>query len=165
MAYREYIWPVNPHRIVIAGQEETARISVLDEKQRVEPIGRRPRTVNGTGSFFGGDAFLQMNRLEELFGRGGSGTLFVPNFMPMQAFFEKLEIIGEAKKDIVSYSFLFVEDTRQVRRRQEAFTIALENENLFMIAGRTGCSVETLLSLNAFATPYDVPTGGRVLLG
>ncbi|UKI22190.1 MAG: LysM peptidoglycan-binding domain-containing protein [Anaerotruncus sp.] len=94
-----------------------------------------------------------------------AGALLLPGGDYFNAFFTSFEATRNAAENYISYSAQFTESqTGKSASLVCKSTVALENENAFEIAARCGVSVEKIMRLNCFKTPFDVPLGTRVII-
>ena len=106
-----------------------------------------------------------MPRLYALQSQKHAGALLLPGGDYFNAFFTSFEATRNAAENYISYSAQFTESqTGKSASLVCKSTVALENENAFEIAARCGVSVEKIMKLNCFKTPFDVPLGARVII-
>lgn len=167
IAYKGFVWPNNPERMVYTTEEETDTALLPGNGSRVERIAAQPRQVSGEGFFYGPLAQARMNELEQVFFDKSPGTLFLPGRRPMQAYFTRLTVQEQVKKDTVGYQFVFLEDSKsalQAKSTPAATTVVRQGENLYHIAHRTGIAVEELADRNTLPGCFDLREGMQVRL-
>lgn len=167
MSYKQFVWPNNPHTLTYASADGQQTVALLSGNSRVLPGAASPRIVRGEGAFYGREAQVQMNRLEQVFLEQGPGVLFLPNRRPMRAWFTELTVLEQTKKDTVAYQILFTEENgrrHESAEQERGGTIAREGESLFDVAARTGVAVEVLGTLNCLPGCFSLQAGDEVRL-
>lgn len=127
----------------------------------VQDMGRKNMKISGSGQLYGEDCAEQFERLFEVFKNSGKEVLSVPNLPSIYAVFEKLEIKGEPKPNVLEYSFVF----REIMEKKEKTVITYfdcENgQTLWDIAYKTGVKIDELVRLNPDVKFPDENLGTR----
>ena len=110
--YKNFLFPFNPQRLEITDRRQMALYHCPAGGEVVQDLGRRCRTIQGEGAFFGPQAESQLSQLRQVFALPGAGRLILPLLDDsMMAHFTQLQVIGEGSGEIIRYAFTFVEDT------------------------------------------------------
>lgn len=110
--YRNFLFPYNPQRLEILEQRQLAVYHCPAGGEVVQNLGRRCRTVQGEGAFFGPQAQEQLAQLRAVYAMEGAGRLILPLLEgSMLAHFTRLEVIGEGNGEVIRYRFAFLEDS------------------------------------------------------
>ncbi len=167
MSYQGFVWPNNPKEITYSVAEQTATALFPGGANAVDATARRPRVIQGHGSFYGPRAQVAMNELEQIFLNGRSGVLLLPNRRPLNAWMTELTVEEQVKPDQVSYRFVFTEDSNQATTQHHGYmdsTVVRPGETLFHIAARTGIPVETLGAKNSLPGCFALKEGDCIRL-
>ncbi len=165
MTYKGFVFDVNPSCIKTEMSRKTAQKTILFSTFKTQDMGFEPVKISGKGCFFGDNAKENACELMRVFKMKGSAYLFVPNFPPIRAVFNKLNVSFNSDKNCADYSFEFVEDSVGKNSRFDFnYTYAFENENLYDIANRTNVNVDKIFSCNEFENIFDVKGGDKVWL-
>lgn len=165
MAFKNFQWDNNPEKLTISVSDKLNTSIYPKWKSSVSFVAEQPKIVTGEGVFVGNDAYVKINKLEQVFNEKTAGQLFMPSMSPMKAFFTKLQIIGEPKKDCIRYAFVFTESKEESENLSDnlcSFTIVLPGENLFHIANRTGVSADTIMVFNDYIDMFSALEGDMV---
>lgn len=165
MKYKDFEFPSNPAEIEIISSSSYSNKSELNGGSIVENLSVNPTVVCGNGEFYGEGSEAYCARLQNMLKDRASGWLFVPSAPPVKAFFTEFKFGKSNKKNAVSYSFKFTEDCieKEARVKPEYIT-ACEGDNAFEIANRFSVSVNDIMRLNDFKTPFDISEGDGVVL-
>ncbi len=118
-----------------------------------------------SGRFYGQNGEAAVKRLYALQSQKHAGALLLPGGDYFDAYFTSFEATRNAAENYISYSAQFTQaQTGKSANLICKNTVARENENAFEIAARCGVSVEDVMRLNCFKTPFDVPLGARVII-
>ena len=155
MKYKDFVWPRNPKDINVVVENDVKDISIPRVGSVFQNYRRRKRVVSGMGEFFGENCFSQYKSLFELFKNSNdSSYLVIPNIDPFLAFFKSLKFLGDPSPNLLTYSFLFWEDIKDIYKNEinvkTDFYIADENENLWDISLKYNLNINDLLELNPF---------------
>lgn len=165
MQYKSFVFPSNPSKLKTTGSRRLKQVPVITGGTKVFNASAAPIKISGSGHFFGGLSVQNADKLHHLLSENDSGWLFVPNSVPICAFFESFETVCDTKNNCVSYKFSFIEDCSNRKYMHDfGYTVAQDGENVFDIAYRTKSSVDRIMEKNEFITPFDVPSGGKVVL-
>lgn len=121
-------------------------------------------TVSGEGEFTGENAFSKYKFLKEIFLKGEAKWLRIPKVKPIFAKLMALDLIQNAKENMVSYSFRFEEVAEKYIKPDEiSYAEIAEEKSLWDIERNYGVAVETLLELNPeIPDCYSVNKGGMI---
>lgn len=165
LKYKSFEFPSNPANIEILSSTNCSSSPVFAGSSVVENISVNPIVVKGSGEFYGGKCEEYCTVLGNLLECTESGWLFTPLSAPMKAYFTEFEFSKNTEKNAVEYSFKFTEDCNARKAYIELpYIIAEENENAFEIANRYNVSVNEIMRLNDFKSPFDISAGDRVVL-
>lgn len=165
MSFKDFYWDNNPEKLEISISDKLNTSLYPKWKNSVSFVAEHPKIVTGEGVFFGSDSYTKINMLEQVFDEKTPGQLFMPSMKPMKAFFNKLEIIGEPKKDCIRYAFTFTESEEMAEMLSDnlgSFTAILPGENLFDVANRTGVGTDTIMAFNDYIDMFAVWEGDMV---
>lgn len=165
MSFKNFVWENNPEKLAVTISDKMSADFYPKLTSTVSFVAQQPKIVTGEGVFFGENAYLKINLLEEVFDEKTSGQLFMPSMKPLNAFFTKLEIIGEPKKDCIKYAFTFTQDMESVEETGDvsgSITKVRAGENLFDVVNRTGVSADTIMELNDFVDMFSAREGEQV---
>ena len=182
MRYKSFIFPHNPRIYSITFSRDTAVLPVPMGHALVQDLGRRPRILRGEGEFFGPKAYDTFKELACVFHDAGPGPLYHPIWMCSSAYFTKLSLRQEPRRDYVAYRLEFQEgyfgqpSLRVLPRTASAapaparpagprsVTVA-PGDTLWAIARRNGLTLAALLARNpGIANPNLIHAGERVML-
>lgn len=165
MRYKNFEFPSNPSEIEILSSSACSSKSEIQGGSIVENVSVNPTVVSGSGEFYGEGSEEYCARLQNMLRDRESGWLFAPSAPPIKAFFTEFKFGRNNKKNSVSYTFCFTEDctNKKAYIPPESIT-ACEGDNAFEIANRFGVSVNDIMRLNDFKTPFDINKGDRVVL-
>ncbi len=151
MTYKDYVWQHNPGRIQIKWENRLSEHVLPYTGSMLERVGRKYRVITGEGAFYGADCYEQFAGLSKLFEEGGSGHLCLPGTAPIKALFKGLDMRCEPVKNLVLYRFEFWEEVIESQRtlQENGVHVVRAGETLWTIAVQYGCTVDTLLALNA----------------
>lgn len=126
--------------------------------------GASSTAVSGEGEFKGTNAFSKYKLLKELFMKGESAWLRLPKVKPLFAKLIGLNLIEDARENMVSYSFRFQEVEEKYTKPSEiSYIVADDEKSLWDIERKYGVDVKTLLELNPeFPDCYSFATGDRI---
>lgn len=165
MSYKGLNFSVNPATITIDYSKKISTKHIPFSVSRAQEVTQNPTKITGKGKYVGEDARSFARSLERVFKKTGSAYLFIPDGLPIKAFFTALNISYDAKDSAVSYSFEFVEDYNGKRDTYDfGYTMALDGENLYDISNRTGVDVATIFGCNNYKDLFSVKGGDRVWL-
>lgn len=165
MKFGEFIFPSNPCELEVALSANVSIKPIFGKSSKTDSISVNPLIVRGSGVFYGDEAentclYLQhMLRLREAY------PLFLPSYSGFNAYLTEFTYKKNAGAEYASYSFVFTERcSDKAEKRSFCFTQAQEGENAFVIAARCNVSVNDIMRLNDFMTPFDIKAGERVML-
>jgi hypothetical protein len=163
MKFKDFEFPSNPNTIEITSNRNVNINCVYGEKSVTENVSCNPTVISGSGSFFGDNADEYCTRLSRLLKIESSGWLYCPNAYPIKAFFSEFTYKVDSEKGCVQYNFTFIEDCSSKQEEKKfCYTISQKDENAFDIANREGVSVDDVMTLNDFKSPFDIKEGTTV---
>lgn len=185
MRYKEFTFPHNPRVYTISYQRDVAVQKVPMGIFSMQDLGRTCRVLKGEGEFYGPDAYDTFKELATVFYENGPGALYHPIWQSSRAYFTKLSLRQEPRKDYVAYSFEFQEgffgyaDIRRVQPSGgnqsggaqaapggdgETYTV-VAGDTLWAIAKNNGMTLQALLAINPqIANPNLIHAGEKVYL-
>ena len=107
MRFGTFEFPFNPAELKVAHRALLRESILPGGGEKVQRVGAYKRRVSGKGYFTGDAAMEDYLRLESLFGT--VQTLFMPGRAPFEAVLSELSLLGVEAKQVVGYSFTFVE--------------------------------------------------------
>ena len=165
MRFKGFSFDVNPNFIEIRHKRIISEKALLNGKSRVNSGALCPAEITGKGCFYGDNASEKLAMLEMLHEKGGAGWLYLPQGSAYKVYFKELTFSFNADKNRYDYGFVFIECMSSKKSSFDfSYTLADDGETLFQIAGRCNVSVERLMALNDFATPFSVNSGDRVVI-
>ncbi len=165
MQYKDFVFPQNPAEIKVESSGLQTVKSVNGETPFVNGGGRKPVVVSGEGSFYGDNAVTDALSLQHFLSSSESGWLIVPASPPIKAFLTSFSSVCNAVKNCVFYTFTFTEDCSHKKYGgNPKYTYAQVDENLFDVSRRTGVSIDKIMEVNDFETPFSVRNQNRVML-
>ncbi len=165
LKYKEFEFPVNPDSIEISSSSNCSSKPVFGGNSNVENVSVNPIIVSGNGEFFGESAREYCACLQNLLKRKESGWLFVPSSPPVKAYFTEFKFSRNTKRNSISYFFVFTEECSDRKsERLFKYTYAEKDENAFELANRCNVSVNDIMRLNDFKSPFELTEGDRVVL-
>lgn len=168
LRYKEYTFPVNPRRLEVINERRAARVPLPFAGELITDMGAKARLVAVEGEFFGANALQQYLKLEQVYGEGGAGQLYLPGQVPFAAHFILFKAFGLPGREGYAYSARFVEDTLQSgsgEAERQLTYIVRENETLFAIAARFHTTAEQLLAYNpGVLSPNRLAAGQTLIL-
>lgn len=108
LSYKTFVWPQNPHTY----REVTTRTpmySTQDGTTYFDGMSDLKRTITGSGTFYGDDAYDQYKKLQKLTEDMAAGNLEHPIFGIRYCYLTLLELTQEPKENYVSYRFEFTQ--------------------------------------------------------
>lgn len=165
MKFKDFEFPNNPLFIKTEMAQRINERSVLSGESKVFPVSDRAAVIKADGCFWGEDGSDASLKLKILMKSRKPGWLFLPDGSCCNVYLSSLDIQEDAKKSCISYSISFIEKCNGKKSEYDfGFTYAEENETMFDIAFRCDKSIERLMELNDFSTPFSVKKGDKVVL-
>lgn len=155
--YKGISFPVNPSTVEVFNGRSVKVKSAHGSNPITQDLGAKPTEIKGSGTFYCDDARERCERLAHLTRESGSGWLHCPYCVPIMAYLTCFEYKADSNKSSVSYKFELIEDcsaTNPVRLFE--YTQAVAGDNAFIIASREGVSVNDIMALNDYKTPFDI---------
>lgn len=148
MRFKGFTWRVNPTALCVECQRNLRETPLLFAGSTAADLGAKKRRVSGQGYLVGGDCMDQWRQLEELFAKGGPGSLQLPGQEPFLAVMDSLKLLGEEGAGKVKYGFAFTEYRAGARWQGQGRNLAAAGESLWDYAGRYGWDIEALRRAN-----------------
>ena len=148
MSFHDFIWRNNPTSLTVSSERTVKETLLPYAGTETEDLGRQKRRVQGEGYFVGEDCWEQWNALHALYLQGGVGSLRLPGQHPFLAVLDSLKLIGVAGKDLIRYSFSFVESQGAADYRGKGVYRAEQGESLWDHAWRWKRDIEELRRAN-----------------
>lgn len=165
MSYKGFEFPVNTGSIKAELSKKINTFHIPKGSARAQEICFNPAVISGGGSFTGDTAEEMAHMLIRAFQSEGAAYLFSPLFSPMKMYFSDLKLSADAENNQINYSFTFVEESADKRKRYEfGYTYALAGENLFDVANRCGVSFEKIAGANSSRDMFSVNEGDKLWL-
>lgn len=161
MKFGEYVWHHNPQNISFECDRSVAEMKSPFGESSVQDMGRKNMKISGSGQLYGEDCAEQFERLFEVFRNSGKEVLSVPNLPSIYAVFEKLEIKGEPKPNVLEYSFVFREVMEKKQKTVITYFDCENGQTLWDIAYKTGVKIDELVRLNPDVKFPDENLGTR----
>lgn len=161
MRFRDFTWPHNPTALTL-GLERNLRETALPYRgSRVEDLGVAKRKITGEGYFTGEGAKSQWNALQEVFRRGGPGSLQLPGEEPFLAVMDSLKLLGAPGEGLIHYSFGFTEYRAGQEARGRGVHTGAAGESLWDYARRYGKTMEEMIAANPHIRDIAVLEAGE----
>ena len=109
MRFKSCVWPHNPRVYSITLERKIAVHKIPFGRHYLQSLGQTRRVMKGEGEFVGEGAYDTFRALGTLFYEETPGTLVHPLWMTTTAWFARLELRQEPRRDYVAYSFEFWE--------------------------------------------------------
>ena len=151
----------NPQNISFECDRSVAEMKSPFGESSVQDMGRKNMKISGSGQLYGEDCAEQFERLFEVFRNSGKEVLSVPNLPSIYAVFEKLEIKGEPKPNVLEYSFVFREVMEKKQKTVITYFDCENGQTLWDIAYKTGVKIDELVRLNPDVKFPDENLGTR----
>ena len=165
MRFRDFTWRDNPVSLTVSNTRNVQSTDIPYGVSRSEELGRRRRTVTGEGYFSGESSLALWQALQEVFALPGPGLLQLPGVAPFWALMDSLELIGTQGKDLIRYSFSFVEWDSKEAYLGSGTRSAKAGESLWDYANRWGISIEALVEANpGIRDICELQEGERVVI-
>lgn len=165
MKYKNFTFLSNPAVIKSSLSSNYSVTSQPGVNSVVENVSVNPAVITGNGEFFGEGALEACTYLQRLLRERTSGWLFAPAITPLKAFLTDFQWEKNSKNKSCVYSFKFVEDCGEKQEREKmSFVTAKQGQNAFDIAFENGVSVDDIMKLNEFKSPFDIEENDRVVL-
>lgn len=163
--YKNFEFPANPSSVKVLTSSKCVSHSIPGLGSVAQNVSLNPVQVSDEGEFFGECSDEYCAVLQNMLKNKSSGWLMLSSAPPIKAFFTRFNFIKDNKRNCVRYDFEFIEDCSS-RKARLCFksTRAMENENAFDIAWRCSVSVNDIMRLNPFKTPFDLKAGDEVML-
>ena len=164
MKYKDYELPSNPSSIEICAERKLEITPVFSKKSVTESISICPSVITARGRFYCDDAIEHCEKINQILKENDSGILKCPGLYPTRAFLSNFTYEIEGDTDAVKYCIVFTEDcdNSHSEKRNFSYTFAMEGENAFDIAHRCGVSVDDIMMLNDYVSPFDIKKDERV---
>lgn len=165
MKFGDFEFPCNPRSVKTEVSKNLKQQVLIENEGAVFHISHNAAVIKCEGSFWGEGREKFADSLKILCRRAEHGWLFLPDGSCYDAYLASVSFDEDARRDCISYSAVFIENESGKKSGYDfGFTYAENGENMFDIAHRCGKSIESLMALNDFATPFSVSQGDRVVL-
>ncbi len=161
MKFGEYVWHHNPQNISFECDKSVAEMKSPFGEASVQDMGRKNMKISGSGQLYGEDCAEQFERLFEVFRNSGKEVLSVPSLPSVYAVFEKLEIKGEPKPNVLEYSFVFREVMEKKQKTETTYFDCESGQTLWDVSYKTGTKIDELVRLNPDVKFPDENLGTR----
>ncbi len=109
MRFKNFVWPHNPRVYTITYERKMAEHKIPFGRHYLQSLGQTRRVLKGSGEFVGEGAYDKFSQLATIFYEESPGVLVHPVWVTTTAWFAKLEVRQEPRRDYVSYCFEFWE--------------------------------------------------------
>lgn len=110
MRFRDFVFPHNPTTFKMEYDKRIVKHSYPDiSGAEFEEMGMEPRTLSGSGVFFGEGAYYDFSQLSNYYYDGEPGILWHPYYGGFKVILTKITSNEEPLSNYVSYDFEFVE--------------------------------------------------------
>lgn len=165
MKYKGFEFDVNPKDFKICMNKSSVKYDTVYSEQICVENGRDCVSVSGEGCFVGENAADKAFEMVRVYNKKGGDYLFLPNSVPLKMHFISLNISYSSGNDRVDYSFVFTQESNtKSEAKTPRFTYALEEENLFDVANRTGIEIESLVKCNDIGNIFALKEGDKIWL-
>ncbi len=149
MRFMGYTWLNNPKSIDVSNGKKVVHIGVPYGDDISQFFGEKIAVISGVGELYGTDCLKQYEKLYDIYTKGESGILCLPQLKPVRACFEKLRVVADDIPNVIRYEFRFStlpNDDEHVACN--SVHIVKNGESLWDIASEYGVDVYTLCELN-----------------
>ena len=165
MRFKDFVWPINPAEISFSTRSNVKELGLLYGGCVLQSLGRRPKIINGRGTFTGENAFLWFSELERLLEQRTSGVLLISGIAPCNAMLSKLNMLGQPSENTIRYEFTFIEDIGEIEDNstESCYIVISNGQNLWHVSNMHSVAIEELMRLNPFIpSPWEVAQGDVV---
>lgn len=149
MRFDYFTWHHNPKSIKISSKKEIVKLKSPYSTDTLQNFGEELRIVSGTGELYGANCLEQFEKLSSLYKRGKPSKLSIPKTITMYAYFDSLQMLGEPKGNVLSYSFEFVETFEKATGSDQSYYHEVETgQDLWDIAYMYDKNIDDLVKLN-----------------
>ncbi len=149
MRFDYFTWHHNPKSIKISSKKEIVKLKSPYNTDTLQNFGEELKVVSGTGELYGSDCLEQFAKLNSLYKKGTPSKLSIPKTITMYAYFSSLQMLGEPKGDVLSYSFEFLETFEKTTHFDQMYYHEVEDaQDLWDIAYMYDKSIDDLVRLN-----------------
>lgn len=111
MKFKTFIWPSNPANCSVEYEKRFIKHEYPEiDGAEFEELGTEPRTISGSGAFFGKNAYNNFIKLHKLYFDKTPGGLYHPKYGTFNVIMTKLTSKEEPLENYVEYDFEFVEN-------------------------------------------------------
>jgi hypothetical protein len=108
--FGSYVWPHNPRTFEMNLSKDIIRHRYPGiNGAELEGLGIQARVLNGSGAFFGKNAYSQYKKLESVYINNKIEKLFHPIWGTVSAMFADLTVTNDSTPNYVEYNFSFIE--------------------------------------------------------
>lgn len=174
MQYKSFVWPNNPERYTLCCERKTAVQQAPMSGFVTQDLGPTCMILRGEGEFFGSEAMNSFLELVRVFRDEGAGVLLHPAWQGAQAYFTKLRLSQEPRRDYVAYEFEFCEcepqasgQTAYVTRRRarggKIYYTVTSGQSAWEVCARHELTMQELMEMNpSLASPTGLTDGQRL---
>ena len=168
MQFKTFVWPHNPRTYAIRFERSLAIHRLPFGEYSVEDLGRTARVLEGTGEFYGEDAYETFKKLASLHYQKTPGLLIHPLWQSSSVYFQRLDLLEEPRENYVRYAFRFVESNEAAENgesEQPKHLILSAGQSLWDVCRQYAVTTEALLARNPqLATVNDAEAGEEAYL-
>lgn len=165
LKYKNFEFIQNPQKITVKKSKSVGLKPLPGLGTEAQEICDDAAVIKIYGRFYGKDGDKAVKKLYALQAQKQAGALLLPGGDYFNAYFTSFETTRNAAENYISYEAQFTES--QIGKNSSFVcksTFAQNGENAFEIAARCGVSVEKIMKLNSFKTPFEVPAGAKVII-
>lgn len=165
MKFGDFLFPANPAYMEVSASVKTNIEQIFGENSRVQCTAVNPTVVKGGGDFWGKEGENICIFLQHILKKRKPYPLLLPSGNGFDAYLTDFTYKKSKEGGPVNYSFVFVENCTN-RQEEVRFSKvkALENENAFDIASRTGVCVSDIMNNNGYKTPFEIKKDDVVII-
>lgn len=165
LRFKDFIFTKNPAEISVKSKKVITAETLPFGTAQIAEISDEAKIIKSAGSFSGTERLSDSLALQRLFDKGGAGTLFLSDILPLKAVMTSLDIYEKNGTSDIFYDIEFREIPDSVNETAEKYVTAEKGDSLWSISIRENIKIEELVSLNPqFLDPYDVREGDKVRL-
>lgn len=149
MRFCGHTWHHNPKSLEISSEKKVVNLQLPYADDIIQSFGEKPIKIKGVGELYGEDCLSQYETLKKIYEKGECSILCLPKLPPLYACFESLTLVATSKKDVLTYSFTFVQQNKEkMQMYKDDFITAKNGQTLFDIANMCDTDVHKLVELN-----------------
>ncbi len=140
ISFGNFDFEINPETLIVEGGE-----IIENTRSHMFHMGSKLKKVVGEGYFFGDDAAIKYDRLENC-AKQGALYLILPNIKPFSAVLSNLQAEFLPEKELLKYKFVFIEANEKESLVPQEIKIAKMGQSLWDFEGEK--SIEWLVKNN-----------------